>query len=116
MLVKTICLSLLTVVYNSPFIIRFSDRLATVLFFVTIVLDEVRPKVMCIHTKMIIVCRRLQAVKKKRERLLVVYVCHVCCGSKDRKNVLFRSIMVSLEKSVSTVQFPVNRVIKFGPC
>ena len=67
MLVKTICLSLLTVVYNSPFIIRFSDRLATVLFFVTIVLDEVRPKVMCIHTKMIIVCRRLQAIKK-RER------------------------------------------------
>ena len=89
--------------------------MATVLFFVTIVLDEVRPKVMCIHTKMIIVCRRLRAVKK-RERLLAVYVCQVCCASKNRKNVLFRSIMISLEKSVSTLQFPVNRVIKFGPC
>ena len=28
------------------------------------VLDEVRPKVLCIHTKLIIVCRRLRAVKK----------------------------------------------------
>ena len=37
-------------------------------------------------------------------------------AASDRKNVLFRSIMVSLEKSVSTVQFPVNRVIKCGPC
>ena len=46
--------------------------LATVLFFVTIVLDEVRPKVMCIHMKLIIVCRQLQAVKK--ERLLVVWL------------------------------------------
>ena len=39
--------------------------LATVLFFVTMVFDEVRPKVMCIHTTLIIVCRRLRAVKKK---------------------------------------------------
>ena len=46
--------------------------LATVLSFVTIVLDEVRPKVMCIHTKLIIVCRTLQVVKK--ERLLVVWL------------------------------------------
>ena len=44
----------------------------TVLFFVTILFDEVRPTVLCIHTKLIIVCHRLQAVKK--ERLLVVYV------------------------------------------
>ena len=35
--------------------------------------DEVRPKVLCIHTKPIIVCRRVQAVKK-RQRLLVVYI------------------------------------------
>ena len=60
-------------------------------------------------------CRRLQAVKKW-ERQLVVYVCRVCCGSKNSKNVSFRSIMISLEKSVSTWQFPVNKVIKFGPC
>ena len=70
--------------------------------------------VLCIHTKLIIVCRRLRAVKS--ERLLVVYVCRVCCGSKNSKNVSFRSIMISLEKSVSTWQFPVNKVIKFGPC
>ena len=44
----------------------------TVLFFVTILFDEVRPKVLCIHMKLIIVCRRLRAVKK--ERLLVVYM------------------------------------------
>ena len=42
----------------------------TVLFFVTIRFDEVRPKVLCIHMKLIIVCRRLRVVKK--ERLLVV--------------------------------------------
>ena len=42
----------------------------TVLFFVTIRFDEVRPKVLCIHMKLIIVCHRLRAVKK--ERLLVV--------------------------------------------
>ena len=44
----------------------------TVLFFVTIRFDEVRPKVLCIHTKLIIVCCRLRAVKE--ERLLVVFV------------------------------------------
>ena len=45
----------------------------TVLFFVTVLFDEVRPKVLCIHMKLIIVCRRLiRAVKK--ERLLVVYM------------------------------------------
>ena len=59
-----------------------------------------RTKILCIHTKPITVCRRLQAVKK--ERRLVVYVCRVCCGSKNSKNVLFRSIRISLEKSVST--------------
>ena len=93
-----------------------SLMLATVLFFVTIVIDEVRPKVMCIHTKMIIVCRRLRAVKKKRQRLLVVHVCRVCCGSKNSKNLLFRSIMMLLEKSVLTWQFPVSKVMNFGPC
>ena len=45
----------------------------TVLLFVIILFDETRPKVLCIHTKLIIVCRRLRAVKK-RERLLVVYM------------------------------------------
>ena len=48
-------LSFLTIVYNSPFIIRVYLGLATVLLFVTIVLDEVTPKDMCIHTKLIIV-------------------------------------------------------------
>ena len=33
---------------------------------------------------MIIVCRKLQTVKK-RERLIVVYACRVCCGSKNIK-------------------------------
>ena len=45
-------------------------RLGTVLFVVTIVFDEVRPKVSCIHTKVIIVCHTLRVVKK---RLLVVF-------------------------------------------
>ena len=42
----------------------------TVLFFVTVLFDEVRPKVLCIHMKLIIVCHRLRVVKK--ERLLVL--------------------------------------------
>ena len=45
----------------------------TVLFFVTIVFDEIRAKVLCIHTKLIIVCR-------------------ICCGSKNSNNVLFCSV------------------------
>ena len=69
---------------------------------------------LCIHTKLIIVCCRLQGVKK--ERLLVVCVCRICCGSQMSKNVLFRLIMISLEKSILTRQFPVYKVIKFGPC
>ena len=44
--------------------------LAAVLFFVTIMFDEARPKVLCIHTELIIVCR-------------------VCCGSKNNKNDFF---------------------------
>ena len=87
-LVKTIPLSFLTIFYNAPFIIRVSltrlrrepsvwirkkyplePRVATVLFVVTIVFDEVRPKVLCIHTKLIIVCRRLQVVKKTARSL-----------------------------------------------
>ena len=74
----------------------------TVLFFVTILFDEVRPKVLCIHMKLIIVCSRLQAVKKKRETAFTLYVCHVCFGSKNSKDVLFCLIMILLEKSVST--------------
>ena len=87
----------------------------TVLFFVTIMFDEVRPKVLCIHTKLIIVCRRVQAVKKS-ETALSLYVCRVYLRSKNSKDVLFRSIMISLEKRVLTWQFLVNKVIKFGPC
>ena len=34
----------------------------TVLFFVTILFHEVRPKVLCIHPKLIIVCRRLRGL------------------------------------------------------
>ena len=56
--------------------------------FVTIVFNEVRPKVKCIHTKMIIVCSKLRAVKK-RDRLLVVYACCVWCGSKKSKMSYF---------------------------
>ena len=52
---KNYSLSFLTIVYNSPFIIHVYLGLATVLLFVTIVLDEVTPKDMCIHTKLIIV-------------------------------------------------------------
>ena len=54
--------------FNSLFIIRISEAgncSAGVLFFVTIMFDEVRPKVSCIHTKLITVCPRLQAVEKE---------------------------------------------------
>ena len=63
----------------------------------------------CIHTKLIIVCCGLGAVKK-RETARSLYVCRVCLGSKNSKDVLFRSITIKLEKSVSTWQFPVNKV------
>ena len=84
----------------------------TGLFFVTIVFDEVRTKILCNHTELIIVWGRLGAVKK--DRLLVFYACRVCYGSKNSKNVLFRSIMTS--KRLDSWQFPVNKLIKFGPC
>ena len=72
--------------------------------------DEVRPKVKCIHPKLIIVCRRLQAVKKQRETARSL--CLSCLlRSKNSKNIFFGLIMISLEKSVSTWQFPVNKVI-----
>ena len=58
-------LSFLTIVYNSPFIILVYLGLATVLLFVTIVLDEVTPKDMCIHTKLIIVRDGSENVTKK---------------------------------------------------
>ena len=67
----------------------------------------------CVFTRswtlFVVDCKQL-----KNERLLVVYVCCVCCGSKNSKDVSFRSIMISLEKSVSTWRFPVNKVIKLG--
>ena len=55
--------------------------LETVLFFVTIVFDEIRAKVLCTHTKLIIVCR-------------------VCCGSKNSKNVLFCSTELTNQNNV----------------
>ena len=63
-------------------------------------------------------CLSQTANSKKRERLLVVdlYVCPVCFGSKNSEDVLFRLIVIPLEKSVPTWQFPVNQTIKFGPC
>ena len=76
--------------FNSLFIIRISDAgncSRGVLFFVTIMFDEVRLKVLCIHTKLITVCLRLQAVQKES------FICLVCCSlSKNSKNVLFCSI------------------------
>ena len=51
--------------------------------------DEVRPKVLWIHKKLIIVCR-------------------VCCGSKNCKSVLFCSIMISFETGLHLKKFPVN--------
>ena len=68
-----------------------------VLFFVTILFDEVRPKFFCIHTKLIIVYRRRRAVKIETAARSL-NVCRVCFGSKNRKDVLFRSIMISFEK------------------
>ena len=60
--------------------------------------------VLCIHTKLNIVCRRLRAVKK--ERPFVVYVCRVCCGSKNSKNVLFPSIMINFVPRFSLLIAP----------
>jgi len=88
-LIKTIRLSFLTVVYNSPFIIRVSDRLpVTILFFVTILFD--------VYSQETDHCLSRTASIKKRERLLVasLYVCRVCFGSKNSKDLLFRSIMI----------------------
>ena len=56
--------------------------LATVLFFVTIVLDEVRPKVMCIHTKLI------TASSKKRETAYSLFVVFAA-GAKTVKMFYF---------------------------
>ena len=68
-----------------------------VLFFVTLLFDEVRSKVLCIHTKLIIVYRRRRAVKIETAARSL-NVCRVCFGSKNSKDVLFRSIMISFEK------------------
>ena len=67
-----------------------------VLFFVTILFDEVRPKVLCIHTKLIIYRRRRAVKIETAARSL--NVCRVCFGSKNSKDVLSRSIMISFEK------------------
>ena len=55
---------------------------------------------------------------KQKERLLVVYrvVVFAAGAITVKMSLIFCSIMISLEKSVSTWQFPVNKVIKFGPC
>ena len=50
-----------------------SLRYSTVLFFVTIVFDEVRPKALCFHTTLIIVC------------------C-VCSGARTVKNFYFAQL------------------------
>ena len=60
--------------------------------------------VLCIHTKLNIVCPRIRAVKK--ERPFVVYVCRVCCGSKNSKNVLFPSIMINFVPRFSLLIAP----------
>ena len=65
-------------------LLLFTERLFTtwsleqatvLLFIVTIVLDEVRPKVMCVHAKLIIVCRRLREVKKRETARSVCLSC-----------------------------------------
>ena len=78
------------------------------MFLVTIVFDEVKTEISCIHTKLIIVCPKLREVTK--DRLLPIYVCRLCYGSKNNKDVLFHSIRISFDKSVSTCQFPVNEI------
>ena len=88
--------------------------LATVLFFVTIVLDEVRPKVMCIHTKLIIVWHTLRAVKK-RETACSLFVMFAV-GARTVKNVLFCSIMRSIEKKCLDLTITGKQSnIKVGP-
>ena len=82
-------------------------------FWVAIHVYGTMIKLVHFYTELIIVYHRLWAVKK--EKLLVVYVYRVCCGSKNSKNVLFQLIMISLKKSISTWQFLVNKVIKFRP-
>ena len=88
--------------------------LTTVLFFVTIVLDEIRPKVMCIHTKLIIVWRTLRAVKK-RETACSLFVMFAV-GARTVKNVLFCSIMISIEKKCLDLTISSKQSnIKVGP-
>ena len=80
------------------------------------VLDEVvREKVLCIHTKLIIVCRRLREVKKMRDCSWSMFVVFAA-GAKTVKMFHFARLWYHLKKSVSTWQFPVNKVIKFRPC
>ena len=60
--------------------------------------DEVRPKVKCIQPKLIIVCRRLRAVKN-RERQLVAYACRVCCGARTVKIFFLAWLWYHLKKA-----------------
>ena len=59
-----------------------------VLFFVTILFDEVRPKVLCIHTKLIIVYRRRRAVKIETAARSL-NVCRVASGARTVKMFYF---------------------------
>ena len=80
------------------------------------VLDEVvREKVLCIHTKLIIVCRRLREVKRMSDCSWSMFVVFAA-GAKTVKMFHFARLWYHLKKSVSTWQFPVNKVIKFRPC
>ena len=58
--------------------INFASQVGDCSVLVTIVFDEVRTKVLCIHMTLIIIC-----------------YC-VCCGSKNSKNVLFSLIIIDI--------------------
>ena len=111
-LVKTIrCLY-----FSFTFIIRVSGWPVFCSSVTITVLDEVvREKVLCIHTKLIIVCRRLREVKKMRDCSWSMFVVFAA-GAKTVKMFHFARLWYHLKKSVSTWQFPVNKVIKFRPC
>ena len=66
----------------------------TILFFVTILSD--------LYLHETDHCLLWTGSSKKRETARSLYVCRVCFGSKNSKDVLFRSITIKLEKSVST--------------
>ena len=57
--------------------INFASQVGDCSVLVTIVFEEVRTKVLCIHMTLIVVC-------------------YVCCGSKNSKNVLFSLIIIDI--------------------